>query len=668
MSFLMLRARRYITRPMNWPRFSLDRSIRAELGLWCLAACFVLQLRLIGLPIDYVRLLFVLCGAGAAAAVTLAPLMPVTLPRTAVRESYAGLRWPVIGAIGGLTCAGIGSYLVARDPWNAQWWWVTGMLVTIGSIVLPRAFTLSKPHVRLDAAARYSIVSAVLLFVLALIVRVAQITRSPPFVLGDEGQCGLYGRLFNEGHTPLLSISWFGLPMLSYAISGVGLRVFGDTLEGLRLVNAVIGSAGVVLVYLLGKQLYGRLAGSLAGVVLAFAFLHAEMSRDGIHYIQGPTCITLTMYLCVLWLNRGGLMPALLAGMSMALSLQVYWSARIAAPLLGAVILFLLITNRHLVFLRWRELVWCGIGAVTAGLPVVALFLSQPGTFGGHQVAVSVLGSDPGTRAQIAGEYGTLNLPVVLWHQVGRLLPTFNATPDATSMFGPWGGSMLDVVTAALLPAAVVLAVLRIRHWQYSVPLMWIGAVLLGGVLTLDPPNWPRTTALVPAFALIVGVLLAEIWRLGRSLSWSRWISLPIMIGLLGWMAYANLDLIYRSFPDATLKTSMTATYVGNFLQHAPDAAHSVLLSDGSMYITYETVQFLAPHASGCTLMPGQATTTCPTFTSSHLFIVLPGRIRDLSWLEHRRPGGKVVTVGGSDANGNRIVAYELPASTRMIR
>jgi hypothetical protein len=664
----MDRARKYsVTLVSGW-RFSLKRAIRAEVALWCLAACMVLQLHLIGLPVDYVRILLLLCGTGALAAGVLEPLEPVALPVATALRQQLRLQWPVAGAVGGLVCAGIGSYLVANDPWNAQWWWLAGMFVSLGSLMIPHARAVRKPRLRLPAAAWWSIGLSVLLFAIALIVRVVGITESPPFVMGDEGQCGLYGRLFNAGHTPLLSISWFGLPMMSYAISGLGLRLFGDTLDGLRLINAVIGSAGVVLVYLLGKQLFGRLPGLLAGIVLAFAFLHVEMSRDGIHYIQGPTCITLTMYLGALWVARGGLTPALLAGMTLALSLQLYWSARIAAPLLVSVLVVILLLDRRLLFSRWREFVWCGVGAVVAGLPVLALFRSQPGTFGGHQIAVSVLGNDPGARAQIAGEYGTLDLPVVLWHQVGRLLPTFNVTPDATSMFGPWGGSMLDVVTAALLPAAVVLAVLRIRHWQYSVPLIWIGAVLLGGVLTLDPPNWPRTTAALPALALVLGILLAEVWRAGRVFIRSRWVALPVMIGLLGWMAFANLDLVYHSFPDATRKTSMTATYVGKFLQHAPDAAHGVLLSDGSMYITYEAVQFLAPHASGCTLMPGQALKTCPLSRTSRLFIVFPGRIKDLPSLERRRPGGKIVTVGGLDPGGNHIVAYEIPAKARIAR
>ena len=660
----MDRVRKYTAMQSVGRHLALPSSARAEAMGWCVALCFVLQLHLVGLPTDYVRTLFLLCGLGAIAAGALDTLPPIILPSITAVQERVRLHTPLVGAAAGLACAAIGAYRVATDPWNAQWWWLAGMAVALGSVLVPneRHWTLNRawpPRINL-----WAVGLPIALFVTALIVRAVRIEDSPPFVMGDEGQCGLFGRLFNAGHTPLLSISWFGLPMFSYAVSGVGLRVFGDSLAGLRLINAVVGSLGVVLVYFLGKELFGRLPGVLAAVFLTFAFLHIEMSRDGIHYIQGPTCITLAMYLMARWLVRGGLVPALLSGMTLALSVQVYWSARIAAPLLAAVLVVAALRDRPLVVSRWREITWCAVGAVVAGLPVAALFRSQPDTFGGHQVAVSVIGNDPGTRAQILGEYGTLNLPVVLWHQAGRLLPTFNATPDATNMFGPWGGSMMDVVSAALLPTAVVLAVLRLRHWQYAVPLFWSAAVVVGGVFTLDPPNWPRTSALLPALTLMLGVLAAELWKTAGSFVRARWIAPAVMLATALWMAYANLDLVFRAFPEATLKTSMTATYVGQFLEHAPDARHGILLSDGSMYITYEAVQFLAPHASGCTLMPGQPLSTCPSFRSSRLFIALPGRVKDLAAIEHRRPGGKVLVVGQLGEAALPILAYEIPAKS----
>jgi hypothetical protein len=106
----------------------------------------------------------------------------------------------------------------------------------------------------------------------------------------------------------------------------------------------------------------------------------------------------------------------------------------------------------------------------------------------------------------------------------------------------------------------------------------------------------------------------------------------------------------------------MTATLIGDYLQHAPGASRTVLLSDGSLYVTYEAIQFLAPHSGGCTLMPGQPMRSCPDWKASRLFILLPARTTDLKSLERNRPGGRVVTVGTFDYGRARILAYQLPS------
>jgi hypothetical protein len=109
----------------------------------------------------------------------------------------------------------------------------------------------------------------------------------------------------------------------------------------------------------------------------------------------------------------------------------------------------------------------------------------------------------------------------------------------------------------------------------------------------------------------------------------------------------------------------MEGTLVGRFLAHAPGADRTVLLSDGSMYVDYETVRFLAPHAAGCTVMPGAPLSQCPLARDSRLFVLLPGRAGDLAWLKNQRPGGRAVLVGTYGYGSARILAYELPAMPR---
>lgn len=628
-----------------------------------LLLCIVVQVWLSAQPALLVPALLLLCACGAATAALLCwsndrPLTPPTV-------STSGARFqplvPVLGAIVGLVCAWIGASRVS-DPWQAQLWWGAALVVPLLALIGERLAAWRRNRWKVAVDWR-DVAFPALLFALALTIRVPDITAAPPFVHGDEAACGFYGRQFEYGQTPLLSISWFGLSMLSYAISGVGMHLLGDNLTGLRLTNAIIGSASVALLYLLGRELFGRWAGLLAGLILAITFLHVDLSRDGIHYVQGPTCVTLTLYLLVLWLRRGGALVAFLIGVCMIVDLQVYWSARVGPVLALCLLLFLAVRERHIPRVCWRESAWIALGLLAYGLPVAALFQANPGTFAGHDTGVSILTNDPGTLAHLRSEYGTTALLPILARQTWLLLTTFNFRGDASLQIG-WSGAMLDTVSAALLPVAVLLALLRWRRWPYALVLAWFGAVAAAGIITIDPPWWPRLAALLPAVALLLGALFAEATRLltryalpYRRVAWGG------LAGLLLCMAIGNARIMFVEYPAVASQTgTMEPTLLGRFLAGAPGAQHTVLLSDGSLYVDYVVAQFLAPRSGGCTLMPNQSLSQCPIARTSRLYMLLPGRLGDLAWLQRQRPGGRVIQVASYNNGVSRIIAYELPA------
>lgn len=633
----------------------------------CLVVAILIQARYVDAASPKLAFyLTIICVLGIAAAVTLwltgVPAEDLDTSQTvASAPATALLEVVLIGAgVSGWLCTAISARLVASDEWNAQWWWLAGIAIPLVTVVAARASLFGRARsflARLDPREPLGLAA---LFVIALALRTSAITASPPLLHGDEASCGLYGRIFNAGHTPLLSISWFGLPMLSYAISGVGLHLFGDNLTGLRLINAVIGAFSVILLYLLGREWFGRRAAAVAAVILTFTFLHLELSRDGIHYIQGPTCITLSLYLCTLWIKRGGLIPAYLAGLSFALDLQVYWSARVGPLLIAGLLGFLLLFQRRLLWARWREMVWMALGTVVSVLPVAALFRANPGTFSGHQGAVSIFSSDPNTQGHIVSQYGHISMLDLIHQQAWKVLTTFNAHPDASSLFQWWPKGMFDPVVAALLPAAVVFALFRLKRWEYTVCLAWFFSIVIAGIVTIDPPIWPRLFALVPAVCLLVGVLLAEVWELCL-LAWRpRFVGVVALALALAVSAGNSLYSAFVDYPNVTRQVAMGPTFVGNFLSTAPNAGQTVMLSDGGYYLTYEPIQFLAPHAAGCTILPGMAPSTCPVWRTSRLFILLPGRVKDLPWLERQRPGGKVVPIATYDYGSAHILAYEL--------
>ena len=609
--------------------------------------------------------LLYVCGAITALLLYSTARQPMVSTNTVMATRSATRRpWALpIGAGFALVCTAVSAASLGSNAAAAGTWWLMAMFIPIAVLLGVRldawsARSWSRPTIDWIEVGLLGV-----LFAVALVFRLPVLTYSPPFVHGDEANSGLMGRLFNQGQAPLLSIAPSSLPMLSYAISGLGMRLFGDDLLGLRLTNAVIGSASIILTYLLGRELFNRRAAFLGALLLAVTFLDVDLSRNGVHSIQGPVFVTLTLYFLVRWLRHGGALSAFLTGLSVIADLQVYWGARVAPLLVVALVIFLDVRERLLLEARARESVWFFLGLVIAGLPVVSLFLANPGSFSTRNNAVSLF--TPSTVQSWPAMYGTSSTALVLLHQAWLTWSTFTTLGD-TSLNVGWGGTILDTVSAALLPAALFLAILRVRHWQYALLLGWFGAVIAAGTTTISPPWWPRLAAFLPALALLIGVLLAETLRFVDQSVTPR--LRPLAVGgvalLLLCITLGNARLVFVDYPNATLQAEMMKpTLIGNFLAHAPGADKTVLLSDGSFYVDYVTIQFLAPHAGGCTLVPGQPLSACSLTRTSRLYVLFASRVNDLAWLRRQRPGGKTIYIGAWGNGASRVVAYELPPS-----
>jgi 4-amino-4-deoxy-L-arabinose transferase-like glycosyltransferase len=465
--------------------------------------------------------------------------------------------------------------------------------------------------------------------------------------------------MFLNGAISLLQLPQWGLPTFGFAINGVGMRFFGDGLLGLRITNTLVGSVGVVLTYLLGKEWFGRRAGLLAALLLALSFLDNDLSRDGIHYIQGPTFITLSLYLLTLWITRGSSLAALLAGLSIPLDLQVYFSARAAIVPIAVLGIYLLAQHWTAVRNRWQELPWFALGLFVAAAPVVALFATQPTSFNEHQGSVSILNRSADMAAHLRSEYGTSSLPTVLRGQIWRTITTFNVRGDSSLQIA-WRGPMLDWVTSALLLAAIALALLRWKRWSYAVCLAWFWAVVGAVAITIDPPWWPRLAAVLPAAMLLVGAFLDAAWAAFERAFPQRRLDVLMSGVLLAVIAVLNLQTIFNDYPSLMRQTgTMGPTLVGQFLAGKKDASRTALISDGSFLLSHETIRFLAPNAAGCTILPQQSWSTCPTLARTRVFVVLPGALKALTRLHRLYPQGKKIRLGTYLNGAATIVAFQ---------
>ena len=85
----------------------------------------------------------------------------------------------------------------------------------------------------------------------------------------DEGEFAYVGQLMLQGTPPYKIACNMKLPG-TYAAYAATMAVFGETASGIRIGLMLVNVAATVLIFLLGKKLYGPLAGAIAGTTYSF--------------------------------------------------------------------------------------------------------------------------------------------------------------------------------------------------------------------------------------------------------------------------------------------------------------------------------------------------------------------------------------------------------------
>jgi hypothetical protein len=104
-----------------------------------------------------------------------------------------------------------------------------------------------------------------------------------------------------------------------------------------RLLSALLGTAGVALLYAIGATLFGRRVGLLAALFLAVSFLHARDSHYGVNDVAATTLLLLSVYFAARLLRQPSLCWYVLAGLAGGLATSTKYNASFFfAPLLAA--------------------------------------------------------------------------------------------------------------------------------------------------------------------------------------------------------------------------------------------------------------------------------------------------------------------------------------------
>jgi 4-amino-4-deoxy-L-arabinose transferase-like glycosyltransferase len=322
----------------------------------------------------------------------------------------------------------------------------------------------------------------------------------PAFVENDEA----YGALGAHGVLTADPYNWFGLwesnPTLLLVVPYVSENIFGNCLWGVRMGSVVLGTISVLATFGFSRRLVGNFPAFIAALLLAVAHTHVHWSRNGHQYIQTPTAAALILWLFVRAWTGGSLLAWLGAAVALGIGTQTY-QASYAFPVLiaitGAGWAVVGLDNR-------KDALWSILAVELIALLILAPAAQTLLHSMSHPQALFILSPE---NFRKLGEHP-------YWALFQHTKDTVTMFNTGTDFFPNYAArrSLVDAVTAAMVPIAAVMLLSRLFSPLGWVCVTWWAAYLFLGVFLCEhPPTYQR----VPTALLFSSVGVAwALWQL----------------------------------------------------------------------------------------------------------------------------------------------------------
>ncbi len=527
------------------------------------------------------------------------------------------------------------------------WLWLIGVCGFWGSWALPLSLK-GWPQRLIDwlRCHRREVVALLGLLLAALLVRAFDLEHIPVNLGGDEGTQGVAAwELLGPPLGNPFSTGWFSVPNMSFLAYGVAMRIFGESVAGLRALSALAGTITVLSTFLLARELWGKRVAWLAAIALACAHTHLHFSRLGSNQIFDGLFMTLSLWLLVRAFRSRRAIYFASAGIVIGLGWYGYFGARLVGIVVACYLAWRVVVEYRFLHRHGRLLLILLAAALVVVAPLLFHYVSSPDALVSRSRQVSIF--SPGGWLDQTQELTGRSTASLLLQQVGKSISAFNYTPDPTFWYHP-AIPTLDFISGMLFVLGLVWAMARCRWPNNALLLMWFWlALILGWMITENPPSSQRMTILAPALALLVGLGLDWLIKLGQRVTGSSWDVLAGMLLLA--IAVLNLRYYFLVYTPAGVygnPTAEVATELSRYLAEHEDDYVVHFHAPPFMYWEFGTLDFMAPGVEGVNVPPvGTGEWPEPDLDRGVRFVFLAERLEELNTIRERYPGGRETSV-----------------------
>lgn len=390
--------------------------------------------------------------------------------------------------------------------------------------------TYSKALGKIIRSYRFEIFFALFLFVFSLALRLYKIDGFMTF-LGDEGRDVRVVRNILRGDPafigPQTSIGNMYLGPLYYYMMAPALFLSNLNPIGPAIMVAILGALTTTLVYLIGREWFGKLAAGVAGILYALSPVVIIYSRASWNPNPMPFFALLAVYGITQVFLHYRWRYLILSAVSLAAALQMHYLGLLLAPVLAVFAAYAFWESNSQ--MRREAVTNFGISVVLFLLMLSPLFIFDLKHEGMNFKAFKAFFSDRQT---------TINVNP---GRSDRFLPTlYKLTSDITLGMT---SDYKEVVSAFFVALLILPLFTEKTKKTYLVLVVWFALGWLGLSLYKQHIYAHYFGFLYPAFYLIIGVVVATLYRKG----WMGKIS----------AAFITLSLLYLYIQNTPLKMNL---------------------------------------------------------------------------------------------------------------
>ena len=500
---------------------------------------------------------------------------------------------------------------------------------------------LDAPHPEAEKSPRFQwqnwLVLAIILAV-GFWLRFYQVATIPDDFHGDMASHGLVARDFLLGiQHDIFGFGWTATPTIGFLPAFLTMAVFGNNIFGLQMAAVIGGVFSLLAVYLLIWRFFNshRLA-ALTTALVAINIVHIHFSR--IFNMEPWPLSNFAIFLLIDGLKARRSTSFGLAGVFLGFSLLMYTSGRALPFIIIVFFLYALFFQRSWLIQNKRGLVLMIVGIVITMGPALIYYLMNWDAFVSRSREVFLL--SPGVMAHLLNKYNTNSEFVVLLTQLKLSLLMFNQSSDTSSQFG-FPHPMFSTILSPLIILGLGFALRRWKDAGMTFILVWLGlTAVMGSVLTLDAPFWPRLVGIIPPAAFLAAVALEQILEIGRKNFGFKSVILitAIFTIFLATAGYQNWNQYYL----AVKESGSPSTVTGRYIARLPLDVTACSIVSGPPLNVRETYFLAWPHKliDIAPDAPDSALDTCTG--SSIVWVISPENINRLDAIRARWPNGIV--------------------------